>query len=176
MFSRALATTQLLLALASSRLLVGQSSQAAPGSRVRLRTISGSTVAGRLLSLGADSLILVSDGRQISVPRAGVQSFETWRGRSSQWRSGAEIGWFTGFVTTFAVYAARQRNCIGFGCADIVKLNAYAATGGLAGALLGGLVGAAFGHDRWERMPLGPVHPQVAFEAGDQEIGLSIRF
>lgn len=176
MFSRAIATTQLILALASPPLLVGQASQAAPGSRVRLRTTSGSAVEGRLLALGADSLILVGDSGQISVPRTGVQSFETWRGRSSQWRSGAEIGWFTGFVTTFAVYAGRMRNCIGYGCANIVKLNAYAATGGLAGAFVGGLVGAAFGHDRWERVPLGPVHPQVALQAGDQGIGLAIRF
>ena len=176
MLSRALVTTQLLLSLASPPLLVGQASQAAPGSRVRLRAISGAMVEGRLLELGADSLILLGNGGQISVPRTGVQSFETWRGHSSQWRSGAEIGWFTGFVTTFAVYAGRMRNCIGSGCTGIVKLNAYAATGGLAGALVGGLVGAAFGHDRWERVPLGPVHPEVAFQAGDHGIGLAIRF
>ncbi len=176
MLSRALAVTQLMLVLAFPQLVDGQSSQAATGSRVRLRMITGLTVEGRLQQLGADSLILLGDAGRIIVPRAGVRSLETWKGRGSQWRSGAELGWFAGFVATSAVYAMRMRNCIGVGCAGIVKLNAVAATGGLAGALVGGFVGAAIPHDRWERLPLGPAHPQIAVGAGAASVGLSIQF
>jgi hypothetical protein len=176
MFTRFAVVIQLSVAVASPALLLAQAPMAAPGSHVRLRTITGATVEGSLLTVGGDSVILGGEGGQIGVPRAAVQSLEIWHGRGSQWRSGAEIGWFTGFVTTFTVYAARLRNCIGYGCANIVKLNVYSATGGMAGALVGGLVGAAFGRDRWERLPLGPVHPEIVIGASDQGIGLSIRF
>jgi hypothetical protein len=175
MFTRSVAPTLLLIAVAWAA-LGAQSATVSPGSRVRLRTITGPTVEGRVLTMSADSLVLLGEGGQISVPTTRVQSLETWRGRGSSWRTGAEIGWLAGFAATTAVYAARMRNCIGIACAKIVRWKVYAATGGLAGALVGGLVGAAFRHDCWERVPLGPLHPEMAIGASDQGIGLSIRF
>jgi hypothetical protein len=101
---------------------------------------------------------------------------DVWRGRTPQWRSGAEVGSFVGFATASVVFAARMRHCVGVACAKSLSWDAYGWAGALPGALVGGLVGALFHHDQWERVPLGPAHPQVAFQAGDQGIGLSIRF
>jgi hypothetical protein len=175
MFTRAVAASQLMVALVGSA-LPGQASQAAPGSRIRVRPISGPTIEGRLLAIESDSLILRSEQGQISVPRTAVRSLETWRGRGSHWRTGAEIGWLAGFGAASAVYANRMRNCIGVACAKIVRWKVYAATGGLAGAVVVGLVGAAFRHDRWERVPLGPVRPQVVVGAGAASVAVSIPF
>ncbi len=176
MFTRFAAVIQLGIAVASPALLLGQEPTAVPGSRVRLRTITGTMVEGSLLTVGADSVILGGEGGRIGVPRATVQSLETWRGRGSQWRSGVEIGWLAGFMATSAVYGARMRNCIGIACARVVNWETYAATGALAGAVVGGLVGAAFTYDRWDRVPLVPVHPQIAVGAGTASVGLTIRF
>jgi hypothetical protein len=176
MFIRFAALIQLSVAVGGPALLWGQAPTPLPGSHVRLRTIAGATIEGSLLTVGPDSVILGGERGQIEVSRAAVQSLEVRRGRGSQWRSGAEIGWFTGFVATSAVYAARMRRCVGLDCARMLRWEYYAATGGLAGALVGGLAGAAFRHDHWERVPLGPLHPQIAVQASDQGLGVSIRF
>jgi len=175
MFTRSVAPTILMIAVAWT-VLGAQSATVSPGSRVRLRTITGSTVEGRLLTLAADSLILVGEGGQIRMSKASVHSLETWSGRTSQWRSGAEIGSFVGFATASVVFAARMRHCVGVACAKSLSWDAYGWAGALPGALVGGLVGALFHHDRWQRLPLGPLHPQVALQAGDQGAGVSIRF
>ena len=176
MFTRRVTPMLLLLAVAGPMALDAQSATVSPGIRVRLRTITGPTVQGRVLTIGADSILLSDDGTHIGVAAANVRSLETWRGRGTRWRPGPEIGWLTGFAAASAVYAARMRNCVGVACAKIVRWKVYAATGGLAGALVGGLVGAAITHDRWERVPLGPVHPQVAVSAATASVGLSIQF
>jgi hypothetical protein len=176
MFTRIAAVIHLSVAVASPALLLGQAPTAVPGSRVRLRTITGATVEGRLLTLAADSLTIQGEGGPISMPRASVHSLETWSGRGSQWRSGAEIGSFVGFATASVVFAARMRHCVGVACAKSPSWVTYGWAGALPGALVGGLVGALVHHDQWERAPLGPVHPQIAIQAGDQGIGVSIRF
>ena len=174
MFTRSVAPTFLLIA--AWTVLGAQSATVIPGSRVRLRTITGSTVDERLLTLAADSLILQGEGGQIRMSRASVHSLETWRGRASQWRLGAEIGSFVGFATASVVFAARMRHCVDVACAKSLSWDAYGWAGALPGTLVGGLVGALFHHDRWERVPLGPLHPQIALQAGDQGVGVSIRF
>lgn len=178
MVARAVVSIGLILLCASDASLAGQVSAVAPGSRVRLRTGS-SKLEGQVVRVDADFVSLVpSVGTRgpIAIPAAQVQSVDVWRGRASQWRSGAEIGSFAGFVTASAVFAARMRHCVGAQCAKSGRWVAYGAAGSLAGAIVGGLVGAVFQHDRWERISLGPAHPQIAVRAGGQGIAFSIRF
>lgn len=177
MFTRSVASTLLLSAIAWT-VLGAQSATVSPGSRVRLRTGSF-RLEGQVVRVAADSVSLMPvAGMQgpIAIPAAQVQSLDVWRGRTSQWRSGAEIGAFVGLATASVVFAARMRHCVGIACAKSLSWDAYGWAGALPGALAGGLVGALFHHDRWERVPLGPVHPQIAVQAGDQGIGLAIRF
>ena len=177
MFTRSVASTLLMSAVAWT-VLGAQSVTVSPGSRVRLQAGSFS-LEGQVVRVSADSVSLVpAAGKQgpIAIPAAQVRSLDVWRGRTSQWRSGAEIGSFVGFATASVVFAAKMRRCVGVACAKSLSWDAYGFAGALPGALAGGLVGALFHHDQWERVPLGPVHPQVAFQAGDQGIGLAIRF
>ncbi len=158
--------------------LAGQAAAVAPGSRVRLRTGS-SRLEGQVVRVDTDSLSLIlSAGNRgpIAIPAAQVQSLDVWGGRASQWRSGAEIGSFVGFAAASAVFAARMGRCVGAACAKSVLWVDYGAVGSLAGAVVGGLVGIVFHSDRWERVPLGPVHPQIAVQAGEQGVAVSIRF
>lgn len=180
MFTRTVAPTFLMIAVAWT-VLGAQSAMVSPGSRVRLRTGSFK-LEGQIVRVSADSVsfvpIAASGGNAgpISIPAAQVRSLDVWRGRTSQWRSGAEIGSFVGFTTASAVFAARMRHCVGVPCIKSLSWDAYGWAGALPGALVGGLVGALFHHDQWERVPLGPVHPLVAFQARDQGVGLSMRF
>lgn len=180
MFTRSVAPTLLMIALAWN-VLGAQSATVSPGSRVRLRTGS-SRLEGQLVRVAADSVSLVpvaaaaGNPGPIAIPVAQVQSLDVWRGRASQWRSGAEIGSFVGFTTASVIFAARMRHYVGVACAKSLSWDAYGWAGALPGALVGGLVGALFHQDRWERVPLGPLHPQIAFQAGDQGVGVSIQF
>ena len=178
MVARAVVSIGLILLCASAAALAGQVAVVAPGSRVRLRTGSA-TLEGQVIRVAADSVSIVpSAGNRgaIAIPAAQVGSLDVWRGRASQWRTGAEIGSFAGFAAASAVFAARMRHCVGAACNKAGFWVGYGAAGSLAGAVVGGLVGAVFHSDRWERVPLGPVHPQVAVQAGEQGVAIAIRF
>jgi hypothetical protein len=152
------------------------------GDRVRVHTIMRPhRVEGTVLRVTPDTLVLVQRGEpalgsQLVIPLGSLQALDVGRGRRSEWRSGAVIGSFAGFVTASAIFAARMQRCVGWECGKSAEWLPVAAAGSLAGAAGGALVGLLIRHDRWERVVLNPGVPLVTLAGDRVGLQLSLRF
>jgi hypothetical protein len=174
-------TVALLLTAGAAVPLPGQAIELHAGDRVRLRTtMSARAIEGTLQRLTPDTLVLVPLGaaalaRPVVVPLASVQALDVRGGRRSEWRLGAEIGSFAGFVAASAIFANRMQRCVGWECGKSAEWLPYGAAGALAGAAAGSLVGLFVTHDRWVRAALTQVQPQVTLGGGQVGVRLSVR-
>jgi hypothetical protein len=180
MFAHRIIPIGLMLLLGGIPVLRSQALAVEAGSRVRLHTVASSrSLEGTVLRITGDSLILgaaTDRSGPLAISLNTVRALEVWRGTRSAWRTGAEIGSFAGFVGASVAFAARMSHCVRGQCNTIGFWIPYAEAGSLAGAAVGGLAGAAFSQDRWERVPIGPVRPQVVVMGGRVGMGLSVQF
>lgn len=161
--------------------VLGQAPRLDPGSRVRLRTQgSPGRLDGIVLSATAETLTIANrydhSRNIVSVPVRSLRSVSVWTGRSSAWRRGGEIGAFTGFVSAGALYAARHRRCVGWACGRSSEWIAWSGVGTMAGATLGGMIGALFKKDVWRGIPVARLRSHVDPVTGRIVIGLSRSF
>ena len=131
-----------------------------PGARIRVLTLSGDRLAGKLSTAVGDTLMLtVSDkfGRRLMqhpVPTDHVRELSVSRGRRRG--RGALYGFGVGLVGGAAVGAglgvltSTERQGCDF-CTKEVGAFFGAISGAVLGAPLGAVVGALRGPERWER-------------------------
>jgi hypothetical protein len=172
----------LILLAGAAAPLPGQVVEPQVGDRVRLRvTTSPRPIEGTVFRFARDTLVLAPRGApalgdHLVLPLNTVQRVDLWRGRRSQWRAGAEIGSFAGFLTASAIFANRMSRCVGLECGKSARWLPYAAAGSLAGAAAGGVVGLLVRHDVWERVATVQVRPLMAFGGFGVGVRLSMRF
>ena len=125
----------------------------------------GRSVA-RVLGYRADTLVLRPEGTQdsVAVPFAQVTRLDVSRGRKTNVRKGLLFGLVggatLGAVSAYAAYEkdsceANQFICIGNMFSRSEETLMGGAVLGLLGAAVGGVVGAVWRTERWERAPLG---------------------
>jgi hypothetical protein len=153
------------------------------GDRVRLRLAgSGKSLRATIESVTADELVLrpLDSAKPLRLSLAQLRSLEVARGRRSQWRSGALIGFIPGAL--FFGWVGAALACIDFTECPSSQWGDGALVGGLVGgvatASVGALVGLAFKTDRWvrvhERKP--KLALMVAPANGQVRVGLSVSF
>jgi len=153
----------------------------ASGDRVRLRLAgNGKSLRATIESVTADELILrpLGAAQPLRLSLAQLESLDVARGRRSQWRKGAVIGFVPGALFLGGLAGTWCTD----GCVDPDFQLGDAALGGLVGgaatASVGALVGLAFKTDRWvrvhERKP--KVSLMLAPAKGQVRVGLSVSF
>ncbi len=116
----------------------------------------------------------------VQVPLASVTRLDVHQGRKGNVGKGAMIGTLVGVPTGLALGVFYQQACsntsdIGQTCLGLVPIGAVAV--GLAGALVGGTIGALIKTDRWEEVPLDRLRVSFAPQRdGRFALGLSVRF
>lgn len=144
-----------------------------PGARIRVKApgaLMPEQQAGRLISLGPDTLVLQPDGAPAaSIPRSSIGEIDISLGRHSETRNGLVIGLLTGAAAGAALGAAvghddtcTSRGLFGdeppttFKCGSLFGRGQVAAVtgvaGGLVGLIVGGLIGHAQSNDEWQRV------------------------
>ena len=148
------------------------------GDRVRV-TAPGLGVPSRdgtLRLLDADSLVMRPNGgrSRLVIPLASVTRFEVHRGRKSRAPIGALVG-----ALALGAYGFAIGDDSGLDCAEgpCIGRGPVAATGAVAGLLLGAVIGALIKTDRWEEVPLDQLRVTfVPQRDGRFAFGLSLRF
>ena len=116
----------------------------------------------------------------VQVPLASVTRLDVHKGRKGNVGKGAIIGTLVGVPTGLALGVFYQQACsntsdIGETCLALIPIGAVAV--GLAGALVGGTIGALIKTDRWEEVPLDQLRVSFAPQRdGRFAFGLSVRF
>lgn len=193
------------LALAAALLLLPAAPRAAraqaPGSadslartgrRVRLWLTPGATrtrdyqepevVTGQLVRLGADSVVVDRGGRLVAVPRAQVTQLAVSVARASRGRGalrGAGIGFLVGGVTGATLAGLTYTPCSPGEWICLTRSEAMAFGGALLGAggiVVGGIVGAARGGERWRAVPVPEVAAGARLQVAPRGVMLSLRF
>lgn len=106
----------------------------------------------------------------LQVPLASVTRLDVHQGRKGNVGKGAIIGTLVGVPTGLALGILYQQACsdsieTGETCLALIPIGAVAV--GLAGALVGGTIGALIKTDRWEEVPL----DQLRVSVGPQRDG-----
>jgi len=143
----------------------------APGTRIRVTApgmLTPEQQAGRLIVLRPDSLLLQPDGAaEVTIARSAIGEIDTSLGRHSAARRGLLIGLLTGVATGAALGAATwhestctSRGLFGdeppttFKCGSLFGRGQVAVgtgvLGGLAGLVVGGLIGHAHTIEEWK--------------------------
>ena len=131
---------------------------------------------GTVAALRGDTLTV----GPVQVPLASVTRLDVHQGRKGNVGKGAMIGTLVGVPTGLALGVFYQQACsnssdIGETCVALVPIGAVAI--GLAGALVGGTVGALIKTDRWEEVPLERFRVTLAPQRnGRFALGLSVAF
>jgi hypothetical protein len=147
------------------------------GQRVRLHTVYGSSVVGRLSRLGPDSAVVTlvrkDEPVEQAVPRDHLARVERSVGRSPDFARGLIMG-----ATCIAVSYG-----VSFLYSAVLVPDGWESTGPNSAFIIGTGIGAglvvAFARpkDRWERVPeLPTVMPVVGAAEGGASIGLRMRF
>jgi hypothetical protein len=129
------------------------------GARVRLR--APSTVAGRVtgvvLARSADSVTLAREGGvPVAVPLSALTSLEVSRGKSRSRGAGKGALWGGGvMMLTGAAFSDRPcKRDEGAGTCEQVSAAENALYSGVAGVMIGAIIGAAVGSEHWVRATL----------------------
>ena len=152
----------------------GPSQPLRPGRRVRITAEDSGVIGwtGTLRVLNSDSIVL-EDG--LDLPLASVTKLEVYRGKRTRTGEGAGkgfvIGAFTGVVLGIAAcsspgaYVSQGQCAVGGGLVF-----------GAGGALLGGLIGALAGADRWEEVSLDRLRVSLVSRRDRLALGIALRF
>ena len=151
------------------------------GARVRVTSRSGMSIAGELVSLDSDRLVLTPDDLQladgpsatVAVARTQIRAIDVSQGRHSNAGKGALLG--------FAIAGGLGALLAAESCAASTSWfdpspGACAATGGVIFGVLGAGLGAAIGagsrSDTWQSVALASLH--VGFGRGGPEVAFSV--
>jgi hypothetical protein len=149
-----------LVLIASVDLFAQQEPPVAPGDRVRVTapTIDPDPFVGTFVSMGADTCVLLVEGRAeaLALPFASVTSLEVSRGRKSYALAGAGIGLAAGAVVGVAIASGTEEGEYE-GLARFVSV----AGGTGIGLVIGTVVGASIKTERWEFVDLQPVRVSI---------------
>ncbi len=152
-----------------------------PGDRVRVEVVGDRrSLAATIESVTADELVLRSVGTSepLRLSLGQLDNLEVARGRRSQWRKGAIIGFVPGAL--FFGLIGGVLPCIDR--SDPCFEGAWAATGALIGggltASAGALVGLAFKTDRWVRVHDGKTKASLTLAPTKEgmRLGFSVSF
>jgi hypothetical protein len=152
------------------------------GARVRVTApdIAEKPIDGTVSSLDTASITLAVPGEALSseqtIPLTSVSRLEIYRGRSHSPLKGMGTGLLVGAGAGLAIGigAATEDSdfvCEGAGCIAIGTLG-----GAFWGVVIGGLFGAAIGHDEWDEVMV--LRPGVSVQpaGGGFALALSLRF
>ena len=189
------AVSVVLAALAAGRVAPAAAQGASdpvPGQRVRVTTPAGGRrIVGRLLERSDGELVVQVDTSQVRhIDARDVRRLEVSLGRRSMAGVGASVGAAVGAVagTVYGLHTSTADTCHPggwldpFGCAGDAGFRVAEAighvvvsgfAGGVAGALLGGVIGLSARHEAWRDAPPGRVRPQVLNLPGGR-IGLGV--
>ena len=187
----ALLSTSLASSLAIAAVLLPAGAfaqQLAPGARVRATVAEAPDrpagpfrqVTGRLVRLGTDTVLVAQGDRVVAVPRHGLIRLETPGGSVSRGRSalrgagmGAAIGFIGGAVLSYAAYEPCEGEFLCFSRESEAVMGGVVA--GALGLAIGGVIGAARGRERWQRVPI-DADTRVGVVATPRTVALSLRF
>jgi hypothetical protein len=152
------------------------------GAPVRVEVAGRSRVAGTLVRVDDDSLLVGDGARVIAVPRAqvsGVSVKAGGRSRGAGAARGAVIGIGIGAILGGIAGYSSWEPCEAaeFFCSTETRSRATvgAATAvGFLGAAIGALSGAVVGRQRWRPVPL-PPGTQVGFLVTPSRVGVTLR-
>ncbi len=115
--------------------------------RVRARTLY-SPVVGAVTGLNTDTLHIRirREAAALAIPLAEITRIEVSRGRRSNFLRGIALGGLVGAFAGASIGLATSQNSI---LSPTEQAGALGAIGAGAGALIGGIIGAASSGDRW---------------------------
>lgn len=171
----------------------GQTSDVAPGTRIRLTLPCAQTgrpavgkertecrVEGTLVTWHPDTITLAVAESPTSYRLSPMSRLEVYRGRRSHTLAGAGVGFLVGGGTMFALLSgsgstapcdqSANQDAIGSGACLGLK-----ALGAVAGAGLGALIGGLVRSDRWQEVSVEHLRVSVAPHTGIK-VGLAIAF
>ncbi len=164
---KALKVTALILTLlpaAPVSLLAQQAPPVAPGDRVRVTApgIQSQRFVGTVIETGADTCLLKVEGRPAPLPLAlaAVTQLEVSRGQANKGKTGAIIGGAVGAgIGVAVIISSYEEDCSSQLLSDLCEFgNAMALLSplalGVAGAVLGNVIGKSIESERWEEVPL----------------------
>lgn len=142
------------------------------GERIRVKTLAGDRLTGRVAETSSDTIVIELDGDSgsRSIPKGDLASIETGaprsrsRGAWSKAKWGALIGAVSGTTLGFQ---HEQVGEDGASVAEAIALGAW--SGGLFGGLIGAAIGALSPAEEWVK-----VNPRV--QIGGRDPGFSLSF
>lgn len=172
--------------IASAPLLAQEPAELAVGTRVRVRSVSGSGkldrgIEGRVERFGGDTLwVRPTEGGDLSTYSASPrQALFVYGGRASSAGRGALLGAGAGALAGAAIGFAAGGDCSDdeWICFDRGTTAFLAGAGlGLTGLLGGLIVGALSSHDVWRRANLSRVTPISLSTPNGMSFGLAVHF
>ena len=160
--------------------LEAQTAPLSPGARVRVTTSgpSPSRQVGSVLELREDSLVIRPDGRadSLAIPLARVTDIELSRGLRTQGRRGLGVGFLVGAGAGVLIGLTDGDDPPGafFSFSAEEKALMAGSMLGVAGAVVGGLVGLVSRTEKWSRVPLGAATGRVGVAPRPGGVGLSV--
>ena len=142
--------------------------QIPPGAKVRLAStaLPGGFVVGRVTSSTDDALgvTVAGDdspfmGAPIVIPRASVTSAQVSLGRHSYWKMGALFGAIAG-AGAGAAATIDPATCDSYSSDTFCSRGEAIGISAVAGALLGGLVGAVIKTEKWQKVSVEVLAPR----------------
>ena len=154
--------------------------QIPPGAKVRLAStaLPGGFVVGRVTSSTDDvlGLTLAGDdspftGTPIVIPRASVTSAQVSLGRHSYWKMGALFGAIAG-AAAGAAAPIDPATCDSYSSDTFCSRGEAIGISAVAGAFLGGLVGAVIKTEKWQKVSVEVLAPRSSADrAGPRRHG-----
>ncbi len=164
---KALKLTPLIITLLPAMpvsLLAQQAPPVAPGDRVRVTApeIQSQRFVGTVIETGADTCLLKVEGRPAPLPLAlaAVTQLEVSRGQANKGKTGAIIGGAVGAgIGVAVIISSYEEDCGSQFLSDLCETSNVLAVAsplvlGVAGALLGNVIGRSIKSERWEEVPL----------------------
>lgn len=148
--------------------------------RVTAPGFRGQSIVGRLVSLQADSVLLLEEGaaRPTALPMRDVRTLEVSRGMRRQTTAGAVSGAVLGGIAGLVIGNAAADRCRRSAtflenlCDMDVGVGLFGGIGG--GALVGGLVGSLVRVEQWQTVPRVPPSLHVMVSPGRVGVVLSL--
>lgn len=171
----------LLLATLAERVAAQRGAVLVLGTRVRAHHTDPCCInplPGALVSLSADSLVVRADGgsgERVALPRAALRSLERRHEVGSRANKGARLGLLAGVATgaataLLAVDCERDEIC---GSMRPLLVLIGTGIGGLAGAVIGIVIGGSMPREEWRGVPL-PTRVGIA-PLGPTTRGIALR-
>jgi hypothetical protein len=139
-------------------LIIGEehtlNAQLAPGARIRVRHAAGCCqvwTTGNFVALTPESLSVSANGSgvTVSVPRDSVRSVERSTPGEGHAREGAVVGGVVGAIGAWLIGTAAERCEATEVCLKGIAVGVDTAVGGLAGLIVGGIIGSEIRDESW---------------------------